>query len=131
MDNYRRRVALSVFKNAADLALAVNGLQAAGIARENLIRVPPDADAAVGADPRRFIAPTEGTHLHRAPSRADAIAEFGNWAPPKMAADLAAVLAAGAMILIVVVSAPGTEQTVSRILLQSSALSVQLHDLGF
>ena len=130
MDNYRTRVALSVFKNAADLALAVNGLQAAGIAPENLIRIPPDADAGVGADPRRLIAPTEG-QLHRAPSRADAIAEFSDWAPPKMAADLAAALSAGAMILIVVVSAAGTEQTVSRILLRSSALSVQLHDLGF
>ena len=131
MDNYRTRVALSVFKNAADLALAVSGLQAAGIARENLIRVPPDADAGVGADPLPLIAPTEGSHLLLVPSRADAIAEFSDWAPPKMAADLAAALSAGALILIVVVGGPGTEQTVSRILLQSSALSVQLHDLGF
>ena len=121
MDNYRTRVALSVFENAAGLALAVDGLQAAGIARENLIRVPPDAEAETGTD----------THLHRASSQADAIAAFSDWAPPKMAADLAAALAAGAMILFVVVNAPGTEQTVSRILLESSARSVQLHDLGF
>lgn len=114
MDNYRTRVALSVFENAADLTLAVDGLLAAGIARENLIRVPPDAGAGVGVDPH-----------------ADPIAEFSKWAPPKMAADLATALAAGALILIVIVSAPGTEQTVSRILLESSALSVQLHDLGF
>lgn len=114
MDNYRTRVALSVFENAADLALAVSGLQAAGIARENLIRVPPEPGAAVDINPR-----------------AGAIAEFGAWAPPRMAADLAVALAAGASILIVVVSAPGTEQAVSRVLLESSALSVQLHDLGF
>jgi hypothetical protein len=113
MDNYRTRVALSVFENAADLALAVSGLQAAGIAPENLIRIPPEAGKAVAIDPQ-----------------AGAIAKFIDWAPPRMAADLTVALAAGSTILIVVINAPGTEQTVSRALLESSALGVQLHDLG-
>lgn len=116
MGKYRTRVALSVFENAAALALAVNGLLAAGIAAENLIRVPPEASV--------------GTPPTRTPSQARAIAEFGQWTPPKMAAELSAAIATGAVILIVVVSASGTEQTVSRILLESSARSVQLHDLG-
>ena len=127
---YRRRVALSVFANAADLAAAVAGLLAAGIASDNLIRVPPDAEAGIGADLGHLLAPADGALLERAPTPADAIAAFSDWAPPRMAADLAAALAAGAVILLVLVSAPGTEQTVSRILLASSAQSLQLHDLG-
>ncbi|OYX09816.1 MAG: hypothetical protein B7Z15_14015 [Rhizobiales bacterium 32-66-8] len=129
MDQYRTRVALSVFDNAADLALAVDRLIAAGIAPENLIRVPPDVRAGMGPDASHLIAPAEAAP-RRAPATADAIAAFSDWTPPRMAADLAAALAAGAVILLVVVGAPGTEQTVSSILLASSAQSVQLHDLG-
>ena len=117
-DPRRQRIALSVFQSAADLFRTIERLEAAGSDRASMKII-------AATDSARQVA-----SMGLTASPPEQLAAYRQVVSPESAMALEAALARGDIILVVPLRDMETEQLVSGLLLEASALSVQLHDLG-
>jgi len=139
----KARIALSIFKEPEDLADTISILRQAGIASEHIVLL--GGSQAAGRleraglgtpPPPRILRNPDGAWQRRPEGGAgglwasERIADFRLWTTEKVSADLEAAIDDGAIILLAAMSGGTSELAVSRLLLSTPALAVQLHDLG-
>ncbi len=113
-----KRMALSLFRDATGLAATLARLDAIGIDASGMVVVAAPAVVRQGQILGARTVPKE--HL----------VNFAKWMSAETTAELAAAVDGGEIVLLVEVDGPEDEQAVSQLLLNTSALRVQLHDMG-